>query len=158
MSPLEEAVREFLSSRRIAVAGVSRTGKSPADGIFDKLRAAGHEVIPVNPRAERLHGVPCHPDLRSIPGSAEAVVIATPPEAALGLVRECRELGIGRVWMHRSFGRGSVSEEAVRFCREHGILVIPGACPFMYCAPVDPFHACLRGILRLTGGLPNVER
>jgi predicted CoA-binding protein len=85
------------------------------------------------------------------------VVIATPPSVALGLVRECHELGIRRVWMHRSFGRGSVSDEAVRFGREHGITVIPGACPFLYCKPVDPFHACLRWILRITGGLPKVH-
>jgi hypothetical protein len=47
----------------------------------------------------------------------------------------------------------SVSDEAVALCRMHGILVIPGACPMMYCPPVDPAHACARWINRLNGGL-----
>jgi predicted CoA-binding protein len=153
---MEEAVGAFLASRRIAVAGVSRSGKSAADAIYEKLRSTGHEVIPVNPRADELRGVRCFPDLRSVPGGVDALLIATPPSAALGLVRECRELGIRRVWMHRSFGTGSVAEDAVRYCREHDMSVIPGACPMMYCAPVDPFHACLRHVLRWFGRMPTI--
>jgi hypothetical protein len=59
--------------------------------------------------------------------------------------------------MHRSFGTGSVSEEAVNLCREKGIEVIPGACPMMFCEPVDFGHRCMRWLLKVTGGLPAPE-
>ena len=57
--------------------------------------------------------------------------------------------------MHRSFGAGSVSEPAAQYCREHGIAVIPGGCPMMFCEPVDFGHKCIRFFLRLSGGLPT---
>jgi predicted CoA-binding protein len=71
------------------------------------------------------------------------------------IVRQCAELGIRRVWMHRSFGEGSVSQTAVDFCRKNQIAVIPGGCPMMFCEPVDFGHKCMRWILSLTGGLPR---
>jgi predicted CoA-binding protein len=82
-------------------------------------------------------------------------VVATAPQATEAVVRECAELGIGRVWMHRSFGEGSVSDSAVAFCRENNIEVIPGGCPMMFCEPVDFGHKCIRWWLNLTGGLPK---
>ena len=40
-------------------------------------------------------------DLNSIPGGVDAVVIGTRPETADQTMRECAELGIEHVWMHR---------------------------------------------------------
>jgi hypothetical protein len=48
-----------------------------------------------------------------------------------------------------------VSESAVAYCREHGVSVIAGGCPMMYCQPVDFGHKCIRFVLGLTGGLPK---
>ena len=56
----------------------------------------------------------CSPNLVSIPGSVDGVVIATHPKVSIEVVRQCLDRGITRVWFHRSFGQGRVSEEAVR--------------------------------------------
>jgi hypothetical protein len=40
----------------------------------------------------------------------EAVVIGTRPEIAEDTMRECADLGIEHVWMHRGPGAGSVSK------------------------------------------------
>ena len=45
-------------------------------------------------------------DLKSIPGGVDAVVIATAADKAEGTMRECDELGIKHVWMHRGPGAG----------------------------------------------------
>jgi len=153
--PLQQAVDDFLSCRRIAVAGVSRSANEAANAIYRKLRAAGYEVFPVNPNTEQAEGNRCYPDLGSIPGGVEAVVVATHPEVTDRVVRECAGLGIRRVWMHRAFGGGSVSEAAVRFGREAGLTVIAGGCPMMFCEPVDLGHRCIRWLTRLTGSLPR---
>jgi len=42
-------------------------------------------------------------------------VIATAPGNADGTMRECTELGIKDVWMHRSYGQGSLSGTAADF-------------------------------------------
>jgi len=154
MARLDDAVRQFLDHKRIAVAGVSRSGAQPANAIFKKLAGAGYEVFAVNPATVEVEGGPCYPTLAAIPGGVEAVVIATPPAAAEGLVRESAELGIRHVWMHRSFGQGSVSASAATLGRERGLSVIDGACPMMYVKP-DVGHRCMRWILKVTGGLPK---
>jgi hypothetical protein len=68
------------------------------------------------------------------------VVIGTGPQHALAAMRECADLGIQQVWMHRSFGVGSVSDEAAAWGREHGMRVIDGGCPLMF-KPTAPSTA-----------------
>jgi len=157
MSTLKAAVDDFLAQKRIAIAGVSRKPGEAANLIYKKLRGCGYQVFPINPNADQVEGDPCYPDLASLPEGADAVVVATHPRVAEQIVRECAELGISRVWMHRSFGQGSVSEDAVRLCREKKISVIPGGCPMMFCEPVDFAHKCIRWMLKISGGLPNAE-
>jgi predicted CoA-binding protein len=155
MDATREDIRDFLAQRRIAVAGVSRDPQQTGNHVFRKLEACGYEVFPVNPRAAEAEGVRCYPDLRSVPPPVDGVVVVTRPADALALVRECEALGIRRVWMHRSFGAGSVSDEAARLGRERGMTVIAGGCPFMYLEPVDPFHRCFRWLLGVQGKLPR---
>jgi len=155
MPTLKESVDDFLAQKRIAVLGVSRGGREAANTVYRKLRGAGYQVFAVNPNADEVEGDTCYPNLTSIPGGVESVVIATTPEVTESVVRDCAEQGISRVWMHRSFGKGSVSQAAADFCRDSNITVIPGGCPMMFCAPVDFGHTCMRWILNLTGGLPK---
>jgi len=155
MVPVPEAVAEFLRGKRIAVAGVSRDSKQAANAIFRKLLGSGYEVLPVNPHTRELEGRPCFPDLASIPGNIDGVVIATRPDVSVDVVRQCGERGVPRVWFHRSFGPGSVSEPAVRECEVRGIRCIVGGCPLMYCEPVDFGHRCMRWWLRRQGRVPG---
>jgi hypothetical protein len=83
--------------------------------------------------AEQVEGGPCYPDLHSVPEPVEAVMIVTHPDMAAIVVRECADLGIRHVWLHRSFGQGSVSEEAAAECERHNINCLIGGCPMMYC-------------------------
>jgi predicted CoA-binding protein len=154
MSTLKEAVDDFLTQERIAVVGVSRSGGA-ANSVYLKLRDAGYQVFPVNPNATEVEGSPCYANVEAIPGGVDGVVIATRPQVTDKIVRECAAAGIARIWMHRSFGEGSVSPEAVDFCRKNNIEIIPGGCPLMFCEPVDFGHKCIRWLLNLTGGLPK---
>ena len=151
MPKVPESIAEFLRGRRIAVAGVSREGAQPANAIFRRLREGGREVIPLHPSAAELEGAQCYADVRAVPGELDGLLFAAPPSAALEVVRQCGERGVRRIWFHRSFGEGSVSEEAVRECERLGIRAIVGGCPMMYCEPVDGFHGCMRWWLSLRG-------
>jgi predicted CoA-binding protein len=156
MSTLTDKVNDFLAQKHIAVAGVSRnTLGEAANAIFKKLKESGYQVYPINPRAENVEGEKCYPDLKSIPIKIDGVVICSPAQAAEAVVRECVTLGISRIWMHRAIGPGSVSEAAVQLCHDHKISVIAGACPMMYCQPVDFGHKCLYWMLRMFGKLPQ---
>ncbi len=154
MSKLPTQIEAFLGCKTIAVAGVSRDTNQPANLIYRKLKSRGHRVVAVNPHASQLEGDVCYPNLRAVPEAVEAVMIVTSPEVAVHIVRECAELGIGHVWFHRSFGQGSVSEEAVRECERLGISCIEGGCPMMYCDPVDFGHRCMKWILGVQKRVP----
>lgn len=155
MTELPDSVDAFLAGRRFAVAGVSREPGQPANAIFERLQACGYEVFAVNPNATEISEAPCHPDLRSVPGPLDGVVIATHPRVSIEVVRQCAERGVPRVWFHRSFGEGSVSGEAVRECRARGIEAIVGGCPLMFCDPVDLGHKCMRWWLQRRGRVPR---
>jgi predicted CoA-binding protein len=155
VSTVPASVAEFLRGKRIAVAGVSRRAGQAANAVYRKLRDAGYEAIPVNPKAAVVEGVRCYPDLASIPGAIHGVVIATHPDVSLDLVRQCSQRGVPVVWFHRSFGQGSVSEAAIRECEALGVRCIVGGCPLMYCAPVDLGHRCMRWWLERQGRVPR---
>jgi len=151
-----QAIEDFLAQPRIAVAGVSRTAAGHGGNVvYQRLRERGYEVFAVNPNTDTVEGDRCYPDLRSIPGGVDAVVIATAPAAAESIARECRDLGITRVWMHRSFGAGSVSDAAHEYCRANGITSIAGGCPLMYGRPSDGGHRMMRWWLGILGRLPR---
>jgi predicted CoA-binding protein len=156
MTAIKKAASEFLAHKRIAVTGVSRTpGSHGSNVVYNRLRERGYEVFAVNPNAEEVEGDRAYPDLRSIPGGVDAVVIGTRPERAEEAMRQCDELGIAHVWMHRGPGAGSVSEPATRFGREHGITVIDGGCPCMFDPAADLGHKAMRLALTLTGKVPR---
>lgn len=155
---LETRVREFLAQKRIAVVGVSRDNSHHPAGrlIYRRLKTTGHDVSAVNPHMETFEGDRCYPDLQSIPGGVDGVVIVTRPEVTEQIVHDCTAAGVGRVWMHQSMGKtgSSVSPEAVEYCHQHGISVIAGACPMMFGPGADVGHTCMRWVLKLTGALP----
>lgn len=155
METIREAAAEFLAHRRIAVAGVSREEGQAANAIYRRLRDAGYEVYPVNPNAREVEGDRCYPSISALPRRPEGVLIATHADAAAEVARECVEARVPRVWMHRSFGTGSVSDEATEVCRSEGIAVLDGGCPLMFLEPVDVAHRCFRWILGATGKLPD---
>ena len=70
-------------------------------------------------------------------------------------MRECVELGVRYVWMHRLYGTGSVSQTATEDGREHGITVIDGGCPLMFDPTADAVHKMMRFVASTTGKVPR---
>jgi uncharacterized protein len=156
MQKIKAAASEFLANNRVAVTGVSREPKNHGSNVvYQRLRERGYEVFAVNPNADTVEGDRCYHDLRSIPGGVDAVVIATRPEVAEETMRECADLGIKHVWMHRGPGAGSVSRTAADYGRERGIAVIDGGCPCMFGPTADRGHKMMRVVLSMTGNVPR---
>jgi predicted CoA-binding protein len=156
MQTIKEAATDFLSHKRIAVTGVSRTpGAHGSNAVYQRLRAKGYEVFAVNPNADEVEGDLCYHELGEIPGGVEAVVIGTRPDYAEATVRRCDELGIKNVWMHRAFGTGSVSDTATRYGREHGVTVIDGGCPLMFEPCSDGGHKFMKALFTIAGKVPR---
>jgi hypothetical protein len=156
MTAIKDAASEFLAHKRVAVTGVSRTpGNHGSNVVYKRLRERGYEVFAVNPNAEEVEGDRAYHDLRSIPGGVDAVVLGTRPEIADETMRECADLGIKHVWMHRGPGAGSVSKAAADYGRERRITVIDGGCPCMFEPTADRGHKVMRVLFTLTGRVPR---
>ena len=153
MSQFNSNAKEFLAQDRIAVAGVSRAKTdAAANGIYRALRESGHHVFAINPKAEEVEGDPCYPNVQSIPGGVDGVVIVTRPELTEQIVADCVQANVPRVWMHNNgFMESSVSQAAVEACRENKIVVIDGGCPMMF---LEFGHKCMKVVLGIMGRLP----
>ena len=66
----------------------------------------------------------CYYTLSEIPIKVSVVNTVVPPFVTEQIVKECKELGIDKVWMQP----GSESEKAIAFCKENGIDVIYENC------------------------------
>ncbi len=160
MAKIDALVRDFLAQKKIAVVGVSDKRDTGCNQSYRRFKMAGYSVSAVNPHQETFEGDPCYPDLKSIPDKPDAVFILANPKITEQIVQQCVDLGIKHVWMHCMMGTKpglaqsmtSVSPSAVQMCREHGIAVIPGACPNQFLKP-DFGHALMRVMWRTFGFL-----
>ena len=158
MAKIDSLVQDFLAQKKIAVIGVSDKRETGCNAGYDRFKAAGYTVSAVNPHITTFKGDPCYPDIRSIPEKPDAVYILANPKITEQIVQQCVDLGIKHVWMHCMMGTKpglaanmtSVSQDAVKMCRDNGIAVIPGACPNQFLKP-DFGHAMMRVIFRTLG-------
>ena len=153
MLTTQSAVR-FLAEPRITVVGASDEKANFGGAIYRELKEHGHDVVAVNPTAERVDGDPCYPSLASVPGGPGAVLVMLKAKDALPVVRECIAADVRHVWLFKGIGGpGALSAEAVELCRQAGVDVVEGACPLMFLEPVGVAHRFHRGIRRLNRSL-----
>ena len=150
-----ETIQDFLAQKRIAMIGVSRDQKNFSRMLFDEFVRRGYDMAAVNPAVPQIGGQTCYPRLRDVKQPVDAVLVMTSPAVTESVVRECAELGISMVWMYRAGGVGAVSEKAVEFCHEHGILVVPGYCPFMFWRDSHVGHRLHGLVMKIVGKYPR---
>ena len=157
---IEQAtVNEFLAQRRIVVAGASDDKKNFGGAILRALRDHGYDAVGVNPNATTAAGVRCWPDLASVPGPVDGVIVMVPADASVGVVRSAIERGVTRVWLFRGIGgHGAVTDEAVALCHEHHVDVVEGACPLMFLEPVGFGHRVHRSVRRMKGAVERPQK
>lgn len=149
-TPSLDTIEDFLAQKRIAMVGVSRNPKDFSVDLFQEFRKRGYDMVPVNPNAHEVLGLPCFAHVQEIQPPVDAALLMTMGEVTDAVVSDCASAGIRRIWMYRAGGKGAVTEKALAFCREHGIQVVPGQCPFMFLpgtAGVHKFHGFIRKIL-----------
>jgi predicted CoA-binding protein len=151
-------IAAFLDHKRIAAIGLSRNPADFTRNLVREFRKQGYEVIPVNPAADELEGAPCFARVQDIEPAVAAALLLTAPSATESVVRDCVAAGITHIWMYGTSGAGgagAVSQSAVDFCREHGVNVVMGECPFMF-LPKPGFPHRVHGLIRkIVGSYPR---
>ena len=121
---MENLVKDFLNKKSFAIAGSFRNETKYAYRIFKKLKEKGYTVFPVNPRGGEIEGSKCYPNIKDIPGDIDVVNIVTPPKVTRNIVKDCKEIGVTRVWLQP----GAEDKEAIDFCMQNNIDIVYGLC------------------------------
>lgn len=87
---------KIFNPQRIALIGVTTNPNSVSGKTLNNLIGGGFRgvVYPVNPAQEAVLGIPCFPDLKSLPHVPDLGIICTPAEQVPQMIRECGEAGI----------------------------------------------------------------
>lgn len=74
-----KSIASLCSPRSVAIVGASERANWPKR-IWDSLHAAGYQgaIYPVNPKLKEIWGVPCYPDLASIPKAVDHAAVIVP--------------------------------------------------------------------------------
>jgi uncharacterized protein len=148
-------IKEFLNQKRLVMVGVSRDPKEFSRQLFKDMQQRGFEMVPVNPKMQEMDGLTCYPNIAAVPAPVDGVVVYTSAEVSEQIVRECVEVGVKRVWLPGPGSDMTVSKDAVAYCKENGIDVIAGYCPYMFIKDSPFFHRMHGGFLKLIGKYPK---
>ena len=124
---MQELVKEFMSQKRFAVVGATDNPQKYGNQVVKNLKSRGYEVYPINPRLKELEGLDCYPTLADIPVKVDVVDFVVPPEATEAILKQCKELGLSRIWLQP----GSESETAITICYENNLKVVHSLCVMM---------------------------
>lgn len=88
-----EDIARLFKPESIAVVGASANPERFSGKIIPTLQRQGYRgaIHPVNPGRSSIGGLPCHPDLASVPGDVDCVVYALAAENIEGVLAQCRE-------------------------------------------------------------------
>jgi len=146
MNPL---IEQFVSSKRIAIVGMSRSGKKFGNMAAKELKAKGYEIYPVHPEAVEIDGFTCSPDLQSLTGKIDSVWISIPPKNVSPVLEEAAQVGLKNIWLQQ----GAWSAEVQQTIDQLNLQVVTKKCIMMYAPPVKSVHKFHRTIVGIFGGL-----
>jgi predicted CoA-binding protein len=123
-----EGIRHLLETHpRIAIVGASPNAARPSHGVLLDLLHLGYDVVPVNPSADEVAGLPCYPTVRDAvdaSGPIDLVDVFRLPPACPEHAREAVDVGARCLWLQL----GIVSREAGRIAHEAGLGVVMNKC------------------------------
>lgn len=146
---MNQAIEEFVQGKRVAIVGVSRSGKKFGNAILSELKQRGYQMFIVHPEAQEIAGEPCYPNLAALQGKVDGVIVCLPAQKAVNVIHQAAEAGVKKVWLQQ----GGESPEVLAAARETGIDLITGKCILMYAPPVGSIHGLHRTIARIFGQL-----
>lgn len=146
MNPL---ISEFIGLKRIAVVGMSRSGRKYGNYAAKELVSKGYEIFPVHPEAQEIDHLKCYPTLKSLSGKVEALWISVPPQKVTAILEEAAEMGLKNIWLQQ----GAWSKEVQQTIDRLNLPVVSKKCILMYAQPVKSVHRFHRTIKSVFGGL-----
>ena len=118
-------VDQLLALKTWAVVGLSNNSERAAYRVSKLLIEKGHQVIPVHPKAETVHGQKGYAKLSDIPFAVDVVDIFVNSELAGEVVDSAIEIKAKGVWLQLDV----IDEAAVNRAEKSGLITVMNRCP-----------------------------
>jgi predicted CoA-binding protein len=124
-NPTREEIGKILKkAKRIAVVGLSDNPERTSYMVSKAMKDAGYDIIPVNPKADEVFGIPAVDTLKDIDGHVDIVNVFRRSEFLPSIAKEFDEIDADVFWAQL----GVQNEEAYQFLKERGYTVIMDRC------------------------------
>ncbi len=91
---MSEGLEGLLFPRSVALIGASGNPGKVGYALFQNMRRFPGRFYPVNPKHREIQGIPCYPDVASLPETVDLAVIAIPAAFVPGVLEDCGRAGI----------------------------------------------------------------
>ena len=125
------SLRPMFAPRCVAVIGASRRQGTVGRSVLDNIRTGGYQgsLYAVNPNATHgIGGVPCFPDVASLPETPDLALIAVPPPAVTDVAEACGARGVRGLVVFTAGIDTAESADLLAVCRRHGMRLIGPNC------------------------------
>jgi acyl-CoA synthetase (NDP forming)/GNAT superfamily N-acetyltransferase len=124
------SLRPVFAPGSVAVIGVSRRTGTVGRSVLDNIKAGGYagRLYAVNPNAREVGGVPCFPDVKSLPEAPDLAVLAVPPATVVDTAEQCGRRGVRGLVVLTSAVDAPASAGLLAACRRHGMRLIGPNC------------------------------
>jgi len=147
---IRDTINEFVTNKKIAIAGVSRDPKKFGNILYCTLRDKGYEVFPINPNAHSIDGCFCYNTVKDLPAGISELLITTAPKDTENVVKEAIEKGIKNIWIQN----GSETDSAIKLAQQNNVRLVTRSCILMYADPKG-FHKFHQVLARWFGKYEN---
>jgi len=124
---VRNAEQILAESTTIAVVGASRDPGKEAHTVPRQMQRHGWTIIPVNPYATELFGVPCYRTLADIPVHVDMVNVFRPSADCAEVARQAVEIGADSIWLQQDIAspeaRAIAEAAGIDYVEDHCIAV-----------------------------------
>ena len=122
---VSNSIDQLLALKTWAVVGLSNNSERAAYRVSKLLIEKGHQVVPVHPKAETVHGQQGYAKLSDIPFAVDVVDIFVNSELAGEVVDSAIEIKAKGVWLQLDV----IDEAAVDRAGKAGLISVMNRCP-----------------------------
>ncbi|MFY7762530.1 MAG: CoA-binding protein [Candidatus Nanopelagicus sp.] len=122
---MSNPIDQLLALKTWAVVGLSNNSERAAYRVSKLLIEKGHQVIPVHPKAETVHGQQGYAKLSDIPFAVDVVDIFVNSELAGEVVDSAIAIKAKGVWLQLDV----IDEAAVDRAGKAGLVTVMNRCP-----------------------------
>jgi len=122
---VSDQIDQMLKLKTWAIVGLSNNSERAAFSVAKVLIEKGHQIIPVHPKAETVHGQKGYAKLSDIPGKVDVVDIFVNSELAGEVVNDAIALGVKGVWLQLDV----IDAGAISRANDAGLLAVMNHCP-----------------------------